>query len=223
MRIDKYLSNLWVISRRDIKHLVKQKFLSINWKLLDKSDYILQKWDKIKFQNNEIDFLQNVYIILNKPSWYVSSDEDEHIYKSYKHLLNDCPYKKILHVAGRLDQDTEGLLLLSSDWDFTHKIISPRRNKEKEYEVHLEKNISENDISKLSQWVFLDDGYKTLPAKVEIIDNNKIFLTITEWKYHQVKRMMESVWNKVIYLKRIRIDQRRLDWLKLWEWKYIIN
>jgi 16S rRNA pseudouridine516 synthase len=222
MRIDKYLSTLWVISRRDIKYIVKQKLLSINWRLLDKSDYILQKWDKIIFQNNEIDFLENVYVILNKPSWYVSSDDDEYQYKSYKHLLDNCPYKKILHVAGRLDQDTEWLLLLGSDWEFIHKIISPKWNKDKEYEVHLEKDITENDILKLSEWVFLDDWYKTLPAKVNQIDQRKILLTIREWKYHQVKRMMESIWNKVIFLKRIRVDIRTLDWLKVWEWKYIV-
>ena len=132
-----------------------------------------------------------------------------------------CPYVNLLHVAWRLDVDTEWLLLLSNDGQFIHQVISPKRDKEKEYEVHLEKEISDEDCIKLGNWVILDDGYKTKPAKVKKLEDKKILLTITEWKYHQVKRMLESINNKVIYLKRIRIDNRNLDWLKKGDWKLI--
>ena len=132
-----------------------------------------------------------------------------------------CPYVNLLHVAWRLDVDTEWLLLLSNDGQFIHQVISPKRDKEKEYEVHLEKEISDEDCIKLEKWVILDDGYKTKPAKVKKLEDKKILLTITEWKYHQVKRMLESINNKVIYLKRIRIANRNLDWLKKGDWKLI--
>ena len=117
----------------------------------------------------------------------------------------DCSYVNLLHVAGRLDTDTEGLLLLSNDGQFIHQTISPKREKEKEYEVWLRSPISAEKCESLRQGVKLDDGYLTKPAKVEHIEEKKILLTITEGKYHQVKRMLQAVGNEVIYLKRLRI------------------
>jgi len=117
----------------------------------------------------------------------------------------DCPYVNLLHVAGRLDTDTEGLLLLSNDGQFIHQTISPKREKEKEYEVWLKYPISAEECESLRQGVGLDDGYLTKSAKVEQIEEKKILLTITEGKYHQVKRMFQAVGNEVIYLKRLRI------------------
>ena len=95
------------------------------------------------------------------------------------------------------------------------------REKEKEYEVWLASVISDEDCNKLEEWVILDDGYLTKPAKVQKIEDKKILLTITEWKYHQVKRMLEAVGNKVVYLKRLRIGEWNLDGLKPGEWKMI--
>ena len=117
----------------------------------------------------------------------------------------DCPYVNLLHVAGRLDTDTEGLLLLSNDGQFIHQTISPKREKEKEYEVWLRSPISAEECEYLRQGVKLDDGYLTKPAKLEHIEEKKILLTITEGKYHQVKKMLQAVGNEVIYLKRLRI------------------
>ena len=220
-RLDKYLANLWLLSRREAPLICKKGEVLLNWKIAKKSDIKIKEWDIITINWKEIKVLEKIYAILYKSTWYISSDEDEFWYPSYKKQMLDCPYVNLLHVAWRLDVDTEGLLLLSNDWQFIHQVISPRRDKEKEYEVHLEKKISDNDCKQLKKWVILDDGYKTKPAKVEKIDDKKILLTITEWKYHQVKRMLESVNNKVIYLKRIRIGNRNLDWLKKGDWKLI--
>lgn len=117
----------------------------------------------------------------------------------------DCPYVEVLHVAGRLDVDTEGLLLLSNDGQFIHQVISPKWDKEKEYEVWLDSEIDQHACLHLEQGVVLDDGYLTKPAKVVQVEAKKILLTLTEGKYHQVKRMLEAVGNKVVYLKRLRI------------------
>ena len=152
---------------------------------------------------------------------YISSDEDEFWYPSYKKQMLDCPYVNLLHVAGRLDVDTEGLLLLSNDGQFIHQVISPKWDKEKEYEVWLEKEVAIDECKQLEEWVVLDDGYKTKPAKVEKIEDKKILLTITEGKYHQVKRMLEAINNKVIYLKRLRIGDWTLEGLNPWEWKLV--
>ena len=161
-------------------------------------------------------FLVRKLRCLKKFIWFSTSRQatfPEFGYPSYKKQILDCPYVHLLHVAGRLDVDTEGLLLLSNDGQFIHQVISPKRDKEKEYEVWLQSPISLTDCEQLQNWVQLDDGYLTKPAKVQQLEEKKILLTITEGKYHQVKRMLEAVENKVIYLKRLRIWSRTLEGL----------
>lgn len=158
-----------------------------------------------------------------KSAGYISSDEDEFGYPSYKKQMLDCPYVELLHVAGRLDVDTEGLLLLSNDGQFIHQVISPKWEKEKEYEVWLREEISLTDCEQLAKGVQLDDGYLTKPAKVQQLEEKKILLTITEGKYHQVKRMLQAVGNEVIYLKRLRIGDWTLEGLEKGQWKLIEN
>ena len=220
-RLDKYLANLGLISRREAPSICKKGEILIDWKIIKKADYKLNGEEILTIKGRNIKVLENVYVILYKTKGFISSDEDEFWYPSYKKQMLDCPYVNLLHVAGRLDVDTEGLLLLSNDGQFIHQVISPKRDKEKEYEVHLEKEISKNDCIQLENWVILDDGYHTKPAKVKKINDKKILLTITEGKYHQVKRMLEAINNKVVYLKRLRIWNRTLDWLNPWEWKLI--
>ena len=220
-RLDKYLANLGLVRRRECNVVCKSWVIKVNGEVVKKSDFRLLGGEKIQVRDMEVEFFEEVYAILYKTAGYVSSDEDEFGYPSYKNQMLDCPYVELLHVAGRLDVDTEGLLLLSSDGQFIHQVISPKREKEKEYEVWLESEISNQDCEKLEKWVVLDDGYLTKPAKVRKIEEKKILLTITEGKYHQVKRMLKAVDNQVIYLKRIRIGDWTLDGLDPGEWKMI--
>lgn len=220
-RLDKYLANLGLVSRRECNPVCKESVIRVNGEVVQKPDFRLLWGEKIQVRGLEIEFFEEVYAILYKTAGYISSDEDEFGYPSYKNQMLDCPYVELLHVAWRLDVDTEGLLLLSSDGQFIHQVISPKREKEKEYEVWLESAISDQDCNKIESWVVLDDGYLTKPAKVQKIEDKKILLTITEGKYHQVKRMLESVGNKVVYLKRLRIGEWNLDGLKPGEWKMI--
>lgn len=222
IRLDKYLANLWLVPRRLADRVVKSGSVLVNGQEIKKSDYRLSRGDILSYEGRDIEVCEYLYVVLYKTSWYLSSDEDEDGYLSYRHQMTDCPYVNLLHVAGRLDQDTEWLLLLSNDGQFIHKVISPKWEKEKEYEVHLESEISVEDCKQLESGVTLDDGYLTLPAKVQKIEDKNILLTITEGKFHQVKRMLEAVWNKVIYLKRLRIWDWTLDGLKPGEWKMII-
>ena len=129
---------------------------------------------------------------------YVCSDVAEGKYKSYRTLLDDCIYRDTLHVAGRLDADTTGLVLITNDGDLNHHIISPKKKMVKTYEVQLEKPIHDDAIKQLTAGVVLEDGYRTLPAHVIKTGEKKIILMIHEGKYHQVKRMLEAVGNKVI-------------------------
>ena len=220
-RLDKYLANLGLVSRRECNTVCKEWVIRVNGEVVKKPDFRFLWGEKIQVRDVEVEFFEEVYAILYKTAGYISSDEDEFGYPSYKNQMLDCPYVELLHVAWRLDVDTEGLLLLSSDGQFIHQVISPKREKEKEYEVWLDSVISDEDCNNLESWVVLDDGYLTKPAKVQKIEDKKILLTITEWKYHQVKRMLESVGNKVVYLKRLRIGEWNLDGLKPGEWKMI--
>ena len=120
-------------------------------------------------------------------------------------MLDDCIYQETLHVAGRLDADTTGLVLITNDGDLNHHIISPKKKMVKTYEVDLEKPIDDKAIKQLTEGVILEDDYHTLPAQVIKTTEKKIVLMIHEGKYHQVKRMLEAVENKVTKLHRTQI------------------
>lgn len=209
------------MSRRDVKPYMKRYEVLVNGVLADGSDQKINYGDIITFGGEEIEVKEFVTVLIHKPAGYVSSDVPEADYLSYRELLDGCPYVHMLHVAGRLDQDTEGLLLASNDGWLIHRIISPKKKLPKIYFVSLAKDISDEAIVKLEAGVELDGGDVTLPAQIERIDEKTIRLTIYEGKFHQVKRMMEAVDNNVVYLKRESIGEWTLDGLEKGEWKYI--
>lgn len=233
VRLDKYLAMLGLVSRRDAAKAVKAGLVLVDGKIAKKSDEKINAGQVITYLDQEVEVKEFVYILLHKPAGYVCSELDEGGHHSYKMLLQDCPYAKMLHVAGRLDRDTEGLVFCTNDGNFTHEIISPKKKEEKEYFVELEFPISDEDIQKLEQWIHINDAegeFTCMPAKVERVDGVTIRLTIYEGKYHQIKRMAQALWNEVIYLRRDRIWERTLGegvwtwnivWLKKGERKYI--
>ncbi len=220
MRLDKFISNLWYWSRKQVSDYIKKEYIAVNDETIYEKDFEVKFWDIISIWEDDIEYKEFVYVILNKPIWYISSKKSEWWHQSYLELLQDCPYSQIIDIVWRLDFDTSGLLLLTNNWEITHKIISPKKEIFKKYYVVWEKNLSEKDIQKLQNWVKIDDTISK-PAKVEIIDENKIFLSISEWRFHQIKKMFEAVWNKVIELKRVSIGWLELWDLELWKWKYL--
>ena len=247
VRLDKYLANLGIGSREEVTKFVKQGFVKVNGELVKKADVKLQEGDEICFLDEIIPVKENVTILIHKPAWYVSSDVDEGWYHSYKVLLSDCPYRNLLKVAWRLDVDTEGLLVASSDGSLIHNLISPKQGKQKIYYVELENELSQSHIDKLTQWVDIWD-YVAKPARLLILPTSAeknlefgkfkketlsqipekllkwkqgILLAISEWKFHQIKRMAEAVWNKVVYLKRLKMWNYELEDLEKWSWKYV--
>ena len=160
----------------------------------------------------QIIYQQFHYYILNKPKGLVTSTLDEN--PTVMSLIHEYP-KYNLAPVGRLDKDTEGLLLITDDGILSHLLTSPKHHVDKTYYVELLKDISISDIQKLEEGIILDDGYKTKEARVKMISPKTIELTIHEGKYHQVKRMLESVNNKVTYLKRISFGPLNLGNLEL--------
>jgi len=210
MRLDRFLANSKLGSRNDVKRIIKDGYVSVNGKKILRPDFhINPENDTIYVFDQKIIFKKHVYIMLNKPKGVICTNES--YVRNVFNFLPDDYIKYDLHSVGRLDKDTEGLLIITNDGIYTHNVISPKKHVEKEYYVELEKSIKEHELKVFDEGVILDDGYKTLPAKYKIIDMNKLFLTIYEGKFHQVKRMFEAVGNKVNYLKRVRIGKLLLD------------
>lgn len=220
MRIDKYLSNLWYWTRKEIKNDIKDWKVYINWDIVKKEWEKLKIWDEILFYNTVIEYIENIYLMINKSQGFVSSNINEANYKSYKSLIEDCPYRWIVEVAWRLDVDTTWLLFCTNNWEVIHKLINSKKEIFKTYYVKAKEKICIDDIKKLEIWVKIDD-FITKPAKVKPLSDTEIELSISEWKFHQVKKMLESVNNKVIKLHRIKIWELNLWDLELWKWRYL--
>ena len=222
MRLDKYLSALDICTRSESRRFAKKWCFVVNWNEVNNAWVKIQEWDMLEVSWVWVfEAKRNITLRLYKSAGYVSSDTSEWWRPSYRELLWDYPYINLLHVAGRLDVDTEWLLILTSDGKLNHQIISPKRKLPKVYEVTVVYTLSDQNIKKLEQWVTLDDDYKTLPASCERLDSKKILLTLHEWKFHQVKRMMKAVGNEVTHLKRLSIGDWTLEGLESGEFDEI--
>ncbi len=213
MRLDKYISDMVTSSRKEAKKLINKKKVKVNGEIiLDEGYKVSEHNDIIMIDEKQIIYQQFHYYILNKPKGLVTSTIDEN--PTVMSLIHEYP-KYNLAPVGRLDKDTEGLLLITDDGILSHLLTSPKHHVDKTYYVELLKDISISDIQKLEEGIILDDGYKTKEARVKMISTKTIELTIHEGKYHQVKRMLESVNNKVTYLKRISFGPLNLVNLEL--------
>lgn len=216
MRIDKYLVECGIGSRKEIKKIIDEKLIFVNDKIISSpKENVDEEKDIVKYKDKIIKYKKFRYYILNKKSGYITAVDDPRD-KTVMDLLPEWVIKKDLAPVGRLDKDTEGLLLLTNDGQLNHRLLSPKSHVNKTYYAELEKNIFENDLEKLREGVDIG-GYTTMPALAEKIEDKKIYLTIKEGKFHQVKKMLEAVDNKVIYLKRVSFGNLRLNDMELGE------
>lgn len=213
-RLDKVLSNSGYGSRKEIKLLVKQGRIKIDEIVANDSGMqVVPDINKISIDGKEMKYKKYIYIMMNKPKDVISATFD----KRLKTVLDILPenFKKFdLFPAGRLDIDTEGLLLLTNDGQLAHEILSPKKHVPKTYFAEVSGIVKDEDIAEFEKGIVLEDGYKCLPAKLEILKSEEISdirLTIHEGKFHQVKRMFEVRGKEVIYLKRIAMGGLILD------------
>jgi len=222
-RLDKFISNLWYWSRKQIKKLLKDEYILVNQELILDWQTKINFWDIITIWEEEIIYKEKMYLILNKPAWYITSNKAEAQYKSYLELLVDYPYANLVNPVWRLDADSTWLLFLTNDWELTHSLISPKKEVFKKYEVTLESDLTEKEEEKIKSWVTIDKDtpkkYTTKPAKLEKIQDKKYYISISEGKFHQVKKMFEEVNNKVLSLHRVSIWNLELWDLKSWEFR----
>lgn len=223
MRLDKFLANSGIGSRKEVKELIKQGLVFVNEERIKKSDKNIDEInDVIKIGDKCIKYRKYVYIMLNKPQNVISATEDNK-HNTVIDLIKGYDTYNIFPV-GRLDIDTEGLLLLTNDGKLSHNLLSPKKHIEKEYFVKLKENITDIDINKVENNIELEDGYICKKAKIKRISENELNITITEGKFHQVKRMFKAVDNEVVFLKRIRMANIFLDKnLKLGDYRELSN
>ncbi len=219
VRLDKLLSRRNYGSRKDVKKLVSDKRVMVNNEIIKKSDFKIKENDLINIDGLEWVFNEFEYIILHKSKDCVCANKDNMHATVFDYLPED--FVKDFHVVGRLDIDTEGLVIITNDGTFTHRVISPNNKVGKVYEVHLRDNIENDYIDKFRDGVIIDDDYKCMSAKLEQFDENKCYLTIYEGKFHQIKKMFISLQNEVIYLKRLQIGNLQLGTLPLGEYRMI--
>ena len=214
MRVDKLLSNVGVASRAELKKYCKQGLISVNGKVINNPGVqVDSESDDIRFNGEKIVYREFVYIMLNNPDGYISATFDK-----YDPIVLDLIDQSYLvfepFPVGRLDKDTEGLLVLTNDGQLAHRVLSPKKHVPKTYYAKIQGKVTEEDILAFEKGVILDDGYETMPSQLKILksdDMSEIELTIHEGKFHQVKRMFESVGKKVVYLKRLSMGKLKLD------------
>ncbi|MEG0416133.1 MAG: pseudouridine synthase [Erysipelothrix sp.] len=217
MRLDKFLSHTGFGSRKEVRLMIKKSYVKVNDNVIKDIGYILNlENDKVTVHDEIVEFEEEVYIMINKPRDYICA-HDAVEYPSVLELINNS--RSDLFFVGRLDADTEGLLIITNDGQFSHRVAHGKKDIKKQYYVELAHNFDETFVVDLEKGVPMDDSILK-PAEVEIIDPQTILLTISEGKYHQVKRMMHYCNNEVSYLKRVRIGELNLDpRLKLGEYR----
>ena len=213
-RIDKILSNLGYGSRSELKKFCKNGLVKVNGKVINNPGVQVDvENDEIIFDGEKVTYKEFIYLMLNKPDGYISATFDKR-----DPIVLDLIDKEDLvfepFPVGRLDKDTEGLLVLTNDGQLAHRVLSPKKHVPKTYYAKIEGVVTEEDIKAFAKGVTLDDGYETMPEELIILKSDEISekeLTIHEGKFHQVKRMFESVDKKVIYLKRLSMCKLKLD------------
>lgn len=238
MRLDKFLAQSSIGMRKDVRNYIKQGIVKVNGELITKPEIeIKERSDVIEYCGKIVKYTGKVYYMFNKPAGYITARKDT-IHKTVFDFFHDINMDGVFHV-GRLDKDTEGLLLFTNDGEFEHQLMYPQKHVEKTYFFWALGSLNEEDKKKLEQGVYMGrDEILTKPAKIEVqkygmhkdlkhemdieslnhIDTNYYnqpvfsgYLTISEGRKHQVKRMLKSVGCYVVYLKRISIGGLMLD------------
>lgn len=214
MRIDKILSNMGYGSRKEVKGLLKQGVVKVNDQVIKSPKEHVDLANEVITVNGEVvKYKEYVYLMMNKPPGVISATEDS----EHETVIGLLEYEDIIFEpfpVGRLDKDTEGLLLITNDGHLAHQLLSPKKHVPKKYYAKIDGVVTEEDRKAFEKGVTLEDGYETKPGYLTILtsgDVSEIELVITEGKFHQVKRMFEAVGKTVTYLKRLEMGPLKLD------------
>ncbi len=217
MRLDKFLADMGLGSRKEVKSLIKKGKIKVNGKVIRSDKFQVDEIkDTIFFEDNKINYQKYFYYLLNKPQGVITATEDKSE-RTVMDLFNEKDHRSDLFPVGRLDKDTEGLLLITNDGPLAHRLLSPKHHVEKEYVAIVDGIMTEEDIRTFAAGLVIDGGEQCRPAEllIEKTDEAKqqstIHLILQEGKFHQVKRMVHTVGKEVLYLKRLRMGNLKLD------------
>ncbi|GKV69530.1 pseudouridine synthase [Sporosarcina sp. NCCP-2716] len=214
MRLDKLLGNNGFGTRKEVKQLIRKGTVKVNGTLeKDPGAHIDPAADEVTLLGEPVIHQEFIYLMMNKPQGVISATEDSRE-RTVIDLLTEEEQRFEPFPVGRLDKDTEGLLVLTNDGKLAHELLSPKKDVPKTYYAVIDQEVTESDVSAFAEGVILDDGFETKPGILRILaagDQSEIELTITEGKFHQVKRMFEAVGKNVVFLKRISMGTLRLD------------
>lgn len=210
MRIDKFLADCGKGTRSALRAAVKKGAVTVNGAVIKDPGFSVTERNEVTLSGEAVLYQKHIYLMMNKPKGTVCATEDK-TYKTVISLLSEEHRLRGLFPVGRLDIDTEGLLLLTDDGDFSHRVTSPKSGVSKTYYLKTELPIKPSYAESFLEGVYIPGGYKTMPAQFEQISEYEGHLTVCEGKFHQVKFMLEAVGNRVIYLRRLSIGRLTLD------------
>lgn len=209
MRLDKLLAHSGYGSRKEVKEFIRKGYVMVNGEVIFNDDFKVEEMvDEITFYDVSVDYVDKIYYMLNKPKNCVSARVD-HSHQTVLDLIEST--RNDIFPVGRLDIDTEGLIIITNDGNLAHQLLSPKYHVTKTYYVKFEGTFKESFFNYFKEGILLDDGYKTMPSSVELISDDEAYITISEGKYHQVKRMFAAMLLHVVELKRIRFGNLNLD------------
>ncbi len=211
MRLDKYLTASRIGSRSEVKDFIRKGLVTVNGAVCKAPSFHVGADDEVFVNSTPVTYREHVYYMLNKPKGYVSATEDNR----EKTVLDLFPAKlrKGLFPVGRLDKDSVGLLIITDDGELAHRLMSPKKHVDKRYLIRTDEPLTEADSRSFAEGIVLLDGTRFKSAGLEISgsDPREAIVTISEGKYHQVKRMTESCGKRVVFLKRLSIGNLNLD------------
>ncbi|MGX7132573.1 MULTISPECIES: pseudouridine synthase [Enterococcus] len=220
MRLDKFLADMQIGSRKEVKKYIKGRLVRVNGQVVTSDKTQVTEEDQILFDGQPVIYQKYFYYLLHKPQGVVSATTDRRDPTVLSLLKEDA--REDLFPVGRLDKDTEGLLLITNDGELAHRLLSPKKHVEKEYFAKIDGIMTKEDVAAFAQGVTIDGGEETMPAELTLLtqdettQTSEIRLILHEGKFHQVKRMVKAVGKKVTYLKRLRMGSLVLeDSLKL--------
>ena len=216
MRIDKYLAEMGQGTRSEIKKLIRSGRVMVDGEMVKKPELkIDETTQKVSLEGKQIGYAKKEYYMLYKPAGVISATKDDRD-KTVLDLITDKKRNDLFPV-GRLDKDTEGLLLITNDGELAHRLLSPKKHVDKVYRAVIDGQVTEEDVDLFAKGLEIDDedgAWRAMPAKLNILSSgteSEVEITIREGKFHQIKRMFEAVDKKVVYLKRLSMGSLRLD------------
>lgn len=216
MRLDKYLADMGCGTRQEVKKFIRQGRVTVDHMITKKPEHKVNGTQIVALDGSEIGYVNYEYYMLNKPAGVISATEDPHA-ETVIDLIREKKRKDLFPV-GRLDKDTEGLLLITNDGAMAHRLLSPKKHVDKCYYAKVSGGVTEEDVKRFAEGIDIgteDAPELTRPARLEIMKrddrSSEIRLTIQEGKFHQVKRMFQAVGKEVLYLKRERMGTLILD------------